>query len=164
MLPDFRGAARKAGTLSALSVLVLDQLTKLLMSGLEPGRPVRVMGDLFRLSTRLNEGAAFSLSWGGPVVLTMVTAIAVAFLGFLILSGRIGDKASALALGAIAGGALGNLIDRLARGAVLDFIDIGAGAWRWPTFNVADIGITIGGLALVLAHLRSGRGSRPENA
>ena len=74
-----------------------------------------------------------------------------------------GERLRPLALGLVVGGALGNLINRLwsTRG-VVDFIDVGIGRHRWPTFNVADIGVTIGALALAWVFWREDRGAHRD--
>ena len=157
------GNGRAIGLAAAGVVLLLDQVTKLLAAeSLADGRPIEVLGNLVRLGLRMNEGAAFSLSWGGPLVLAVLSGIAVVALGYLLMSGRIPGRTLALCLGCIMGGAAGNLIDRILRGAVVDFIDIGAVSWRWPTFNVADIGITLGGIGVVVSHLLLQRGDSAE--
>jgi signal peptidase II len=141
--------------LLAAGVLLLDQITKsIALSGLAHSRPVEVLGSVVRLCLRMNAGAAFSLSWGGPTFLLVFNlAAAVVVCVFLLRCTRC-TQATALALGAILGGALGNVLDRVLYGAVVDFIDVGASGFRWPTFNVADIGITLGGLVLVLFYRR----------
>lgn len=156
---------RSAGYLTALAVVIVDQLSKLLAnSGLELHRPVEVLGDLLRFTLAWNRGAAFSLGWGGPLVLTVITGAAAVFVAVLIWKLRVErmDLAVTAALGAVLGGAMGNLIDRIFHGEVLDFIDVGIGAKRWPTFNVADIAITAGGLLLVLTYRRTTRQESPE--
>jgi signal peptidase II len=161
---DRAGDPRAIGLATAGVVLLLDQVTKILAAeSLANDRSVEVLGSLLRLGLKMNEGAAFSLSWGGPVVLALLSGVAVVALGYLLLSGRVPDRTLALCLGSIMGGAAGNLIDRILHGAVIDFIDIGAASWRWPTFNIADIGITLGGIGVVVSHLLLRRGGRVEN-
>ena len=139
--------------LMAAGVLLADQVTKILASAGLGTDPVPLLGSFLRLVLRHNRGAAFSLSWGGPLVLTVVTALAVVVVAFLLLRRGAQTMPTRLALGAILGGACGNLLDRLLRGAVIDFIDIGTSSWRWPTFNVADIAITLGGITLAVVGL-----------
>ncbi|MCK4671632.1 MAG: signal peptidase II [Candidatus Aegiribacteria sp.] len=139
------------GYLTALAVLCIDQLTKQLALGsLDLHQPVSVIGNFLRLTLAWNQGAAFSMSWGGPVVLTVFTAIAVILITVFIWRLRNHTPLFFIALGSILGGAMGNLLDRFIYGKVVDFIDIGSNGWRWPTFNTADIAITIGGILLVI--------------
>ncbi len=157
--PDRR--VRLRGYALAAIVLLLDQLTKrLALGGLELHHPVPVAGNLVRLMLAWNSGAAFSLSWGGPLFLAVFTALAAVLVAVFIWRCRECSPGSRLALGAILGGAAGNLLDRLLYGgSVIDFIDVGLGSSRWPTFNVADIAITLGGIALLLTY-RRGAGGR----
>jgi signal peptidase II len=144
-----------------LLVLGLDQLTKgLAMAGLTEGNPVEILGPAVRLGLRRNAAAAFSISWGGPDFLMVFTIAAAVAVAVAIGRCRSCSRLSLLALGGIMGGSAGNAVDRILHGWVIDFIDVGAGGWRWPTFNVADIAISVGGVALVLFHGRRSRSHR----
>ncbi len=137
------------GFLTAAVVLASDQLSKaVVLAGLRLGEPVRVLGDYVRLTRVRNSGAAFGLSWGGSLVISIVTGVAVIVLGIMIWK-RPAGRSTAAGMGAVLGGALGNLTDRLVHGWVVDFLDVGVGRHRWPTFNLADVAITLGGLFLV---------------
>lgn len=141
--------------ISAL-VILADQATKVAArNDLMKGIPREILGDAVRFTLRYNYGAAFSLGWGGPVILTVFTAVACVFLIRFMMKTEI--SGGILWLGVILGGAVGNLIDRLVMGKVTDFIDVGATGWRWPTFNVADIAICIGGIAVFLVYRRTRR-------
>lgn len=149
------GAAALA---SAAVVVVVDQLTKWwALATLDDGRVIDLVWTL-RLRLVFNTGAAFS-SFQGLGPLLGVAAVAVA--AILLLNRRlVSGRLSAVATGSIAGGALGNLTDRLFRsddgflgGAVVDFIDV---QW-WPVWNVADMGVVLGGAALVWAAYRRER-------
>jgi signal peptidase II len=136
-----------------LSVLLTDCATKqLAMERLAPAyTPHEVLGDWVRLVLAYNRGAAMGLSLG-PGARPLLGAVAVAMLGLLWVwyrRTRQRDWMTAAALGLIAGGALGNLLDRVRwdRG-VVDFVDIGFGSVRFWTFNVADVGITCGAVLL----------------
>jgi signal peptidase II len=133
----------------AMAVLLLDQATKLVVRHiLLDGVPRDVLGSIVRITLRYNTGAAFSFGWGGPVVLTVVTIAASALLVRYMM--KVEGRKNLLWLGVVLGGAVGNLTDRLAMGKVTDFIDIGLAVWRWPTFNVADMAICIGGIAVFI--------------
>ncbi len=155
-----------------LLVLGADRLTKrLALSGLNEGYPVELLGSAVRLALRRNTAAAFSISWGGPEFLLFFSAVAAVVVAVVICRCRSCTPLSLLALGAIMGGAAGNAVDRILYGWVVDFIDLGAGGWRWPTFNVADIAITAGGVLLVVLHgsrrgprRKGGRGTDGEQA
>ncbi len=133
----------------ATTVLLLDQAAKFAVRHvLLDGVPKDILGSIARITLRYNTGAAFSLGWGGPVILSVFTVLASIFLVRYML--KVEGRKKALWLGVILGGAVGNLTDRLIMGKVTDFIDIGltSGGWRWPTFNVADIAICFGGFAV----------------
>lgn len=139
-----------------LAVLVLaDCGTKrLAVERLSPPYvPHEVVGDWFRLTLAYNRGAAMGLFLGAysRIALAAIALVALAVLGTLYRRSPSGDAWRATALALVAGGALGNLIDRLRspRG-VVDFIDVGIGDVRFWTFNMADIGITCGALLLAL--------------
>ena len=149
--------------LSAL-VVVLDQATKWLATDmLAPYRPVP-LAPLLNLTLMFNEGAAFSfLSDAGGWQRWFFAAIAIAMslvLVIWLLRLAPGERLMATALSLIAGGAVGNLIDRVLTGRVIDFIDIYAGDWHWPAFNVADSAITLGVVLLLLAGFRGEQGDR----
>ena len=131
-------------------VLILDQATKAAIdSALALGERVSVIGDFVVLWHVRNEGAAFSLFQGGQVFFLIVTVLAFAMLIYFQRAFRGRGVALYVVLGLILGGTLGNLIDRLRLGYVTDFVSVGIGNLRWPTWNVADASIVVGILALV---------------
>ncbi|MCL5024133.1 MAG: signal peptidase II [Nitrospirae bacterium] len=134
----------------ALLVVFLDQLTKYLVRNLmSPFDTIKVL-PFFDLVSVRNEGAAFGMLKGlGNAAFIAVSLIAIVFVLFLLFKGR-EDK---FALSLILGGAAGNLIDRVAFGRVTDFIDLFAGTFHWPAFNIADSALTIGLMLLVLGSL-----------
>ncbi|WP_114857343.1 signal peptidase II [Azospirillum brasilense] len=140
-----------AGTVGA-AVLILDQLTKwvALKHLLDPPRLIEV-APFLNFVLGFNTGVSFGLlendSVYGPWLLSGAALLVVAIL--VVWAARSDSRAEAASFGAIAGGAVGNVVDRLRQGAVTDFIDLHAFGWHWPTFNVADIGIT-GGVGLML--------------
>lgn len=148
---------RKLGLVAAIGALVIlfDQLTKhWALNALQDG-PIEVIGSL-QFNLRFNPGAAFSLGSGGRFG-PWIALLALVVVSTLALGYPARFKLGAVAAGLIAGGALGNLIDRGFRGdngflhgEVVDFIDL---QW-WPVFNIADAAICIGAVLLVLVSLR----------
>lgn len=136
--------------------LVLDQVTKrIALDNLwPPGVPHEVLGEYLRFTLAFNRGAAMGMhlgEWSRPFF-TVVALILLGVLGYVLVKKTApGNRRQAAILGFIMAGAVGNLIDRLrdVRG-VTDFIDIGVGTVRFWTFNVADMGITLGAIALAL--------------
>lgn len=135
-------------------VVVLDAITKAAaVRHLVPQRvPHDVLGDWFRLTLVYNPGAAFGLGQGfthSRWLFLVLTTVALGILGWLYRTTRRGDVPRVLAIALVCAGAVGNLIDRVRHDlGVVDFIDIGIGATRWPTFNIADIAVSGGAMLL----------------
>lgn len=140
-------------------VLLVDFATKRLVLAnadrLLP--PVEFLGDLARFTYVRNPGAAMGLALGGRVPLIVISLVAALALAVLYHKTEPERIARRCAVAAILGGALGNLVDRIFYdGLVVDFIDLGLGAHRFYTFNVADMGVTLGGAVLFLSLWRDG--------
>ena len=131
---------RSAFVVASVVAMTADLVADMFMRSME--RPIDLVDGLLRLASSTNDGIAFGLLQGtgtlplalGVVVVTLVVALALR------------DRTEArvqVALGLIVGGALANLIERVAYGAVLDYVDMGIGSTRWPTFNVADMAISL---------------------
>jgi signal peptidase II len=115
--------------------------------------PHPVFGDWFRFTLVYNPGAAFGLHVGehSRWVFIVLTVAALLILGRLYFSTRPGDSMRVTSLALVCGGALGNLIDRIrTQRGVVDFLDLGVGDSRWPTFNVADIAVSLGAFLLAV--------------
>lgn len=159
------GAEARAGTRAAgrpvwavflglaASIVLLDQLTKAwLTSFLAPGESVDVIGDLVRLVHGQNNGGLFGLFSGQALPFAVVSLVVVVLIvAYHARSGR--NPYLSVTLGLLLGGALGNLIDRLRLGYVVDFVDAGIGDLRWYTFNVADAAISFAILLLLAASI-----------
>lgn len=138
----------------ALAVLVADQASKGWAQAALAGKgPVAVL-PFFNLTLVYNTGAAFGLlrdagGWQNGFFILVAVAVTVFV---LVVVRRLGaaDRQLGVALMLVLGGALGNLVDRLLRGHVVDFLDFYYGDWHWPAFNLADAAISIGALLLVL--------------
>ncbi len=135
------------------SVFVTDAVTKYFaVERLVPHRmPHEVLGDTLRLTLVYNPGAAFGLHLGAYSrwIFIVLTIGALGILWRLLQDTPAGDEMRTLALGLVCGGALGNLMDRLRSPlGVVDFIDVGLGDLRWPTFNVADMAVSTGAILL----------------
>lgn len=141
-------------------VLVVDFVTKRLVLanvGALQGR-VDVIGDFARFIYVRNPGSAMGLFPIGRWALVVISAAAAVFLAWLYVTSRPRNPLRLSAMAAIFGGALGNLVDRVFYGGlVVDFIDLGIGDHRFYTFNVADIGVSLGGVVLFLSLMREGK-------
>ena len=146
---------------TAAVVVVADLVTKLLAEAwLAPTRPIAVLGDYVQLRLVFNQCAAFGLCLGSYSrwIFFGLALVALVVLRSMVLAARPGDRFRLVALALVCAGAVGNVIDRIrsARG-VVDFVDVGVGNTRWPTFNVADSAITVGAIALAVSLWLEGR-------
>ena len=137
----------------AAAVILLDQVTKwAVLENFVYGERREITG-FFNLVLVYNKGAAFSMfasadGWQTPLLI-LFAIVAAGIVSYLIVRNR-EKRVLCIGLALILGGALGNLIDRLRFGHVVDFLDFHAMGWHWPAFNVADSGITVGALLLIL--------------
>lgn len=137
-----------AGALCGL-VFAADQGAKAAIeANLVPGEQVDVLGPL-ELTLSHNRGVAFGLAGGAGAGLVLTTLVALGVIAYLFAR-KPGRAGMWVATGLLAGGALGNLADRIRADAVTDYIDVGS----WPAFNLADIAISCGVVLLVLLYLR----------
>lgn len=126
-------------------IAVADQLTKLLIFGwLEAGESYPVLPGFFHLVHWHNTGAAWGLFQGGNFILAVISLLTLVALVVFRRSLALDQPGHAVLVGLIAGGIVGNLIDRLRVGHVIDFLDFQIAGYHWPAFNVADSAICIG--------------------
>jgi signal peptidase II len=147
--------------LIAAAIVVADQLTKwAVLARFAPGERLEVT-QFFNLVLAFNKGAAFSFlagagGWQTPVLVAFAIIAAVVVSVLLVRSP--GRRLFCAGLALILGGALGNVIDRLRYGHVVDFLDLHAAGWHWPAFNVADSAITLGAALLIVDGFRHHEG------
>lgn len=140
----------------ALSITLVDQVSKFyIQATLRLGEVVPVIPSFFNLTYVLNPGAAFGFLSGAPAAIrhplfTAISIFAVLFIVYYRARHRQMRLLPSVALACILGGAVGNLIDRLRVGMVVDFLDFHYGGNHWPAFNVADSAITIGVALMIL--------------
>jgi signal peptidase II len=141
----------------AAIVILLDQITKVTITKLFAYGESRPVTSFFNLVLAHNKGAAFSFlnaESGWQRYLFTFIGIAAALFIVYLLKRHAGQKLFCWALALILGGAIGNVIDRIAHGYVIDFLDFYVHGWHWPAFNVADSAICIGAGLFVLDELR----------
>ena len=147
----------------ALLILILDQFTKTMVLGFyQLGDSSRVT-SFFNLVRVHNEGAAFSfLAGASGWQRWFFTAVGIGAALFIVwmLRSHPGQRLFAFAMASILGGAIGNVIDRLVHGYVVDFLQFHYASWYFPSFNIADSAITIGAIALILDELLRVRRAR----
>lgn len=161
------GASRPAFWATALGIIISDYATKQIAVSNLTRLPIPIGGDWLTLRLVYNPGAAFGI-YAGQYSRQIFMALALIALGVLLTMVRQTKPEQwfrLTALGLVCGGAVGNLIDRVrsARG-VVDFIDVGIGAYRWPTFNVADMAVTCGAIALAVVLWQEGHAAPAEAA
>ncbi len=152
----------RLGALIAILTLLFDQLSKwwILNATMVPPRIIPVT-SFFDLVLVHNRGASFGIfsdapGWASVALIAFAIIISIAL---AIWMWRAQETLLAVALALVIGGAIGNVIDRIRFGAVVDFLDFHVGGWHWPAFNIADSAITIGVVLLILDSLKS----KPEN-
>ena len=154
--PDLRPSF-KAALLIVLAIIVLDQITKVIATrALSYGVPLPVFPS-FNLTLLHNTGAAFSLLASAPGwqrwLFSGLAAVASLYIAYLLRGASVVGWVYRGGLTLVLGGALGNLLDRLRLGYVVDFIQVFYGRWYFPAFNVADSAISLGAVLLVYASL-----------
>ena len=139
----------------AAIVVILDQASKRIIWEMyrQTGGTDLIDGVL-RISLSKNTGAVLGILSGSRTLLISVTILSVIVLMLFAHRMRFAPVSKRIYIGLIFGGAFGNLIDRIATGEVLDFIDMGIGTYRWPTYNVADIAVTVGAILLIYGFIR----------
>jgi signal peptidase II len=138
----------------AVTVVAVDQVTKALVTGaLQPGESRPIIDDLLRIVFSQNSGALFGLFKDNALMFGIVS---LGVIGLIVAyHGRTGGSTyMTVTLGLLLGGAIGNMLDRLRLGYVVDFVDGGIGSFRWYTFNVADAAISLAIVLLFAAALR----------
>ncbi len=154
--------ARLAFIAIAVAIVVVDQIVKAWVDAAFPlasvrgagggfAEPTPLLADFVRIAKTYNEGGLFGLLGGAAPLFALASLVVI---GGIVLYGlRTVGRTSPLltvTLGLLLGGAVGNLVDRLRFGHVIDFVDMGIGAWRWYTFNVADAAISVAIVGLIV--------------
>lgn len=133
----------------ALAVVAFDQISKFMVrTNLTIGQVMPDQG-FFRVTYATNTGGIFGLFANQTFLISLVAIAGIATILVLVWYAPLNKTPVRLCLALLLGGTVGNLIDRLSLGSVVDFIDIGVGQYRWPTFNVADSAITVSVIILV---------------
>ncbi len=140
-------------------VVLLDQATKQLFWHI--GKNFDIIDGLLKITLVKNTGAALGMFPGGRpffIIASIVASIVIVVLGLRTPKTMSWRR---LTLGLILGGAVGNLIDRMFFGEVIDFFDMGIGLHRWPVYNIADVAVTLGAIGLMISFLRSDNRTDP---
>ena len=144
----------------AVAIFAVDQgLKKLVEGSMSLGESIPLIGGVLHLTYIKNPGGAFGILGGQASILLLGSAVAVAFVLWMLLTSE-PSRATTAGCGLILGGAAGNLIDRIMAGGVTDYVDLRV----WPIFNAADVAIVVGVGLLLLAALRPERDTSPPKA
>lgn len=149
--------------LIALLVIVLDQGTKwLIISKMNYGESIRIIENFLYITSHRNQGAAFGILQGKMWFFYIITVIVVVFV--IVYLQKYGQKERMLgvSLSLVLGGAIGNFIDRVFRGEVVDFIDVKIFTYDYPIFNIADSALVIGVILMVWYTLQDGRNPKEK--
>ena len=135
----------------SLICLIIDQITKILVIKILPlSGSIEIIKNFFYIIPTNNTGAAFSILIGQRIFLILITIAILAFLIQYIKKNKIERKIDIISFSFIIGGSLGNLIDRIIRGSVIDFISLKLGNYNFPIFNTADTLIVVGVILLLI--------------
>lgn len=151
----------------AALIVGLDQWSKILVDlHINPAMPIEITG-FFNLVNVRNYGAAFGFLSDPDTVWQIwlfigITVVAGLIIFFTARSAKPEDRLLFVSLALVLGGALGNCIDRIRWGAVVDFLDVHVGGWHWPAFNVADIAICLGAFLMACLILFPGKGKKKK--
>ena len=135
--------------------IIIDQVSKIIVvNNLTNNKSIEVIKSFFYLTYTNNKGAAFSILTGRRILLILVALIVIGVLIYYVRKNKIEGKVNKIALSLVIGGSIGNLIDRILRGAVIDFIDVKIFGYNFPIFNLADTFIVIGVFLLIIEMFR----------
>lgn len=136
-------------------LVIIDQVSKIIVTNtLTNNKSVEVIKSFFYLTYTNNKGAAFSILTGKRILLILVSLIVIGILIYYIKKTKIEKKINKIALSLVIGGSIGNLIDRILKGAVIDFLDFKIFGYNYPIFNLADTFIVIGVFLLLIEMFR----------
>ena len=139
----------------SIVLTIIDQLSKfIVIKALNVNHSVEVIKNFFYLTYTHNKGAAFSILTGKRIFLVLIAIFIIAAILYYLKKNTPNNSLSKIAFSFVIGGSLGNLIDRILRGYVIDFIDVKIFGYDFPIFNLADTFITIGIFILILFSLK----------
>ena len=135
--------------------IIIDQVSKIIVvNNLTNNKSIEVIKSFFYLTYTNNTGAAFSILTGRRILLILVALIVIGVLIYYVRKNKIEGKVNKIALSLVIGGSIGNLIDRILRGAVVDFLDFKIFGYNYPIFNLADTFIVLGVFLLLISMFR----------
>lgn len=131
--------------------VLIDQIIKLIISiNMNVADSINVIKNFFRITYLQNTGAAFSIFSGNRIFLILITLVALLLIYFILIKGKDITKIENICYGLLIGGIIGNLIDRVRIGYVIDYLDFNFGSYHYPVFNFADILIVVSAVILLI--------------
>lgn len=147
--------------LSSLIFVIIDFISKIIIMSFYKN-PITVIDKFFYIEKATNTGAAFSILTGGRI-LFIIIAILVLFYICKYMIKDVNNKTELISISMLIGGIIGNLIDRVVYGKVIDFLSLRFGSYNFPVFNLADIFITVGIFILLISSIRGGKDGNKSN-
>lgn len=139
----------------SLVCIIIDQIIKVVITtNVEFAHSINVINNFFRITYLQNTGAAWSILSGNRILLIIVTIIALGIIYYVFLKNKKIKNYESILLGLLLGGIIGNLIDRVRFGYVIDYLDFNIFSYHYPVFNFADICIVISIIILVIISLK----------
>ena len=131
--------------------ILIDQIIKLIISiNMNVADSINIIKNFFRITYLQNTGAAFSIFSGNRIFLILITLVALLLIYFILIKGKEITKVETICYGLLIGGIIGNLIDRVRIGYVIDYLDFNFGSYHYPVFNFADICIVVSAIILLI--------------
>ncbi|WP_093071733.1 signal peptidase II [Salisediminibacterium halotolerans] len=147
----------------AIAVIALDQITKyFVVRYMDIGESIPLIDNVLYLTSHRNAGAAFGILQGQMWLFFIATIIVVSIIVYLMISQVQGSKWFGTSLGLVLGGAIGNFIDRMLAGEVVDFIDVFIFAYNYPIFNVADMALVTGVIMMMIHFIKEDRKEKKQ--
>ena len=144
--------------------IIIDQVSKIIVvNNLTNNKSIEVIKSFFYLTYTNNKGAAFSILTGRRILLILVALIVIGVLIYYVRKNKIEGKVNKIALSLVIGGSIGNLIDRIVRGAVVDFLDFKIFGYNYPIFNLADTFIVLGVFLLLISMFSKDKNNDPRH-
>lgn len=142
--------------LFSILVIIIDQIIKLIVTmNLKFTESINIINNFFRITYLQNTGAAFSILSGNTIFLIIITIISLILIYFFLIKNKKIGKIEQICYSLLIGGIIGNLIDRIRLGYVIDYLDFNIINYNYPVFNFADITIVIGIIFLIILNIRT---------
>lgn len=145
---------KKIFSISFICILI-DQIIKFIITiNLNFTESINIIKNFFRITYLQNNGAAFSILSGNRIFLILITLLSLILIYFILIKNKKINNIESICYGSLIGGIIGNLIDRIRLGYVIDYLDFNFGNYQYPVFNFADILIVLSAITLLIISLK----------